>query len=815
VTARPTRNSVVAAPRSWLSLVAARRIGIAVAAIVGLLIAAVVAAVTIALRKGDEAAAQKQVATSRALAAAALANSDGSPELAMLLALEAYSRVHDEGAAESYEARNSLLTTVERAARLKSVLYGLPARAREIAFAPDGRTLAVAGEDGWIRFWNAATGMPVGKPVRARSPMRFSRDSATLVASTDEGVTVFDVAERVPRAPALDVVAFIDVDDDGVADQNETDDTSVSLSSDAQFAVATGMHGVFTVWDLVLGAPVVDLGISDPLAGGAWSLSPDNRFFAVTDAGQVRLFDLLAGKQLGRLPQRHVANVEFGPDRTLALGTRTGIELWDVVRGASAGDPLHTAKGAGGPLAFSPDGQKLAFTGTDGRARIWNIGRGRSGVRLIRDVGGVRSFSFSPDGATLAVGTDDGTTFVDVAGRAPLVNPIGISGQDPLEDAAFAFSPNGHAVASAAADGTIRIWDLERRVPFQRRMLQRTDPDSGVTVTASELAFTASGRSLVVNGDDGVVVWNLAESPASARHLFVPSPFSLGSHMAVSRDGRVLAFTGDDATTQIWDLVRDKTLAVLPTDAESLSFSLDGRTLATSSSLTSLNGVAQTPGIRLWDVAHGRPLGKRLPDGGDEIALSPDGEILASGPLFGGKIRLWSVSHRTQLGQLSSGAGVWKLVFSPDGRTLAAAGDDGGVRLWDFSGGAPLGGPPLRGHTNIVESVAFSPDGQTLASASEDGTVRLWDVARGAPLGEALSSSTGSVVKGVAFSPDGRTLASADYDGIRVWGSILLSEDLDTWRERVCGTVRRNLTEDEWHRFLPDESHLKTCPQFD
>jgi WD40 repeat protein len=787
------------------------RTGVAVAFAL-LLVAGLVAAVTFAIRKAGEANAARELATSRALAAAALAEADGSPELAMLVALEAYSRVTDQEAEKSYEARNSLLTTVERAARLKSVLYGLPARANEIAFAPDGRTLAVAGEDGRIRFWNAATGMPVGKPVRARSPMRFSRDSATLVASTDEGLTVFDVAERAPRAPPLDVVAFIDIDDDGVADQNETDDTSVSLSSDTRIAVATGTHGVVTVWDLVGSAPLVELVVRDPFGSGAWSLSPDNRFFAVTDSGRVRIFDLLSGRPLGRLPQRRVANVEFGPDRTLALGTPTGIQLWDVARDARTGDPLDTAKGAGGPLAFSPDGQKLAFTGTDGRARIWNISRGRSGVRLIRDVAGVRSLAFSPNGATLAVGTGDGPTFVDVARRAPLVNPIEISGQDPFEDAAFAFSPSGQAVASAAADGTIRVWDLERRVPFQQLTVRRTDPGSGVTVTAYDLAFTASGRSIVVNGDDGVVVWDLAESPPSARHLFGSS--MLGGHMAVSPDGRTLALTGDDARTQLWDLVHDETIAVLPTDAESLSFSSDGRTLATSSSLTSINGVAKTPGIRLWDVARGGQIGRRLPGGGDIVALGQGG-VLAAGGLIGGEMQLWDLEHHSRIGErFSGGDGIFDLVFSPDGQKLAAAGTDALVRLWDVSGGTAVGGPPLRGHTWVVETVAFSPDGSTLASGDEDGAVRLWDVARGAPLGEGLTGPFGSVVNDVAFSPDGRTLASADNDGIRVWDSILLSGDLDTWRERVCSTVRRNFTEEEWHRFLPDESYRKTCPQF-
>jgi hypothetical protein len=147
---------------------------------------------------------------------------------------------------------------------------------------------------------------------------------------------------------------------------------------------------------------------------------------------------------------------------------------------------------------------------------------------------------------------------------------------------------------------------------------------------------------------------------------------------------------------------------------------------------------------------------------------------------------------------------VWSVDFSPDGRWLATASRDNSAVIWDYATGEPY----LRlVHNGPAKGAGFSPDGTWLVTWDAwRGPARVWEVSTGTEV--ARVAHEGVAIAHAEFSPDGRSLLTAGEDGTaRVWK--WQAEDIVA---ELCSRVTRNLTPDEWRRFVGDEPYRETCP---
>ena len=147
------------------------------------------------------------------------------------------------------------------------------------------------------------------------------------------------------------------------------------------------------------------------------------------------------------------------------------------------------------------------------------------------------------------------------------------------------------------------------------------------------------------------------------------------------------------------------------------------------------------------------------------ISFTPDGRTVAVAGLDD-QLTVWNVAQWTELRRFPETRGVTGAVIFPDGRMVAAAGPDDFARLWDVESGVEVG--RLAGHAGALTSIALSPDAKTLATGSMDRTVRLWNVESR----ELIATLEGHVapIMSLSFSPDGKALAStaACFD-VRLW----------------------------------------------
>jgi WD40 repeat protein/DNA-binding SARP family transcriptional activator len=597
--------------------------------------------------------------------------------------------------------------------------------------------------------------------------------------------------------------------------------------------------------------PVVD--VADTRTMSVRRKLPADRFFLAHEGEasnpNVSLFFTPDGKTL-----LYVYNLTPPAPATAAY-----VDRWDVAGGKLRSAPVG-ADGAQS-AALVDHGRELAVVGTSDVTFL-----DTRTLRVLRHVPvsqaefGSNATAVSPDGATLALGLENGSvTFVNLHNGRRATGQGGHSA--PVQG--LGYSPNGAELVSTADDGSIIVWDVRTRTPVQRLY--------GHAGRVLGIAFSSDGRTLFTSSLDGAIFeWDLGTHRRFGRSFTtLPRTPQLGpdaqptTPLAISPDGSRFAARAGDRFVGIYATATGEQIAGIGPNREVIALAWSSRGVLSVDGARGLHELYRVPRRnppRLLRTLPGLRSINGQPEAVLTTAFSPDGSLVAAGdvnhtpgqtPWRYGSTAVWNVRSGKRLWLRRGKDGeITSVAFSPDGTTLAAGREDGAVLIYDVATGRLRRTLHLLGGGGFsFETLAFAPDG-TLATGTWGGIVQLWNPNIGKQIGQATQVAAAPVAS-LSFSRDGETFATAGgSDGLAKlwttatqqqfgatfpgdpgqWGNAQYTPDgshlivvyqdgkafvwptsLKEWEDHACSVAGRNFKPEEWRRFVGSRGYSRVC----